>query len=82
MCVWLISSLLFQAHFPYIPKTILQEPSFKHLCNIYACCVSHSVASDSVIPWTVALQALLSMGFSRQGNWRGLSCPLLHDCTV
>ena len=26
-------------------------------------------------PWTVAHQAPLSMGFSRQGCWRGLPCP-------
>ena len=26
-------------------------------------------------PWTVALQALLSMGFSRQQYWSGLPCP-------
>ena len=26
-------------------------------------------------PWTVAHQALLSMGFSRQGYWSGLPCP-------
>ena len=25
-------------------------------------------------PWTVALQALLSMGFSRQEYWSGLPC--------
>ena len=25
--------------------------------------------------WTVALQALLPMGFSRQEHWCGLSCP-------
>ena len=30
---------------------------------------SRSVMSDSVIPWTVAFQALLSMGFSRQKYW-------------
>ena len=28
-----------------------------------------------VTPWTVALQASLSMGFSRQVYWRGLPCP-------
>ena len=28
-----------------------------------------------VIPWTVALQAPLSMGFSRQEYWSGLLCP-------
>ena len=26
-------------------------------------------------PWTVACQAPLSMGFSRQGYWSGLQCP-------
>ena len=26
-------------------------------------------------PWTVACQALLSMGFSRQEYWSGLPCP-------
>ena len=29
-----------------------------------------------VTPWTVAHQAPLSMGFSRQEDWSGLSCPL------
>ena len=28
-----------------------------------------------VTPWTVACQAPLSMGFSRQEHWRGLPCP-------
>ena len=28
--------------------------------------------SDLVTPWTVVLQAPLSMGFSRQEYWRGL----------
>ena len=26
-------------------------------------------------PWTVAFQAPLSLGFSRQEYWNGLSCP-------
>ena len=29
--------------------------------------------------WTVALQAPLSMGFSRQGYWNGLPCPPPED---
>ena len=33
------------------------------------------VISDSATPWTVAHQALLSMGFSRQEYWSGLPCP-------
>ena len=30
-------------------------------------------------PWTVAHQAPLSMGFSRQESWSGLLCPLPGD---
>ena len=36
-------------------------------------CVSGSVVSDSANPWTVAHQAPLSMEFSRQEYWSGLS---------
>ena len=35
--------------------------------------------SDSVIPWTVAGQAPLSMGFSRQEYWIGLPFPTPGD---
>ena len=38
-----------------------------------------SVVSDSVIPWTVALQAPLSMEFSRQEYWSGLPFPSPGD---
>ena len=38
-----------------------------------------SVVSDSASPWTVAHQAPLSMGFSRQEYWSGLPCPPLGD---
>ena len=34
-----------------------------------------SVMSDSVIPWTVARQGPLSMGFSRQEYWNRLPFP-------
>ena len=33
--------------------------------------LSRSVVSDSVTPWTVAHQALLSVGFTRQEYWSG-----------
>ena len=39
------------------------------------CVLSHSAASDSATPWTVAHQALLSTEFSRQEYWSGLSFP-------
>ena len=35
--------------------------------------------SDSAILWTVARQALLSMGFSGREHWSGLSFPFLGD---
>ena len=37
--------------------------------------VGRSVVFNSVTPWTVAHQASLSMGFSRQEYWSGLPCP-------
>ena len=46
------------------------QDSILDLFNIEA--LSHSVVSDSL--WTVALQALLSMGFFRQ-YWSGLPFP-------
>ena len=42
-------------------------------------CVSHSVIPDSAAPWTVAHQAPLSLGFSRQEYWRGLPFPSPGD---
>ena len=38
-----------------------------------------SVLSSSCDPWTVARQASLCMGFSRQEYWGGLMCPPLGD---
>ena len=36
---------------------------------------SLSVVSDSLTPWTVARQAPLTMGFSKQEHWSGLPSP-------
>ena len=42
--------------------------------------LSCSVMSDSfATPWTAACQVPLSMGFSRQGFWSGLSFPSPGD---
>ena len=43
------------------------------------CVLSRQVMWDSVTPWTVALQASLSMGFPRQEYWSGLPFPPLGD---
>ena len=48
---------------------------YTHTC---VCSVA-SVVSDSVILWTVACQAPLSMGFSRQEYWSRWSCPPPRD---
>ena len=41
--------------------------------------LSHLAMSDSVTPWTVPHQVLLSLGFSRQEYWGGLPCPSPGD---
>ena len=43
------------------------------------CVCACSVMSDSATPWTVAHQFPLSMEFSRQEYWSGLSFPTLGD---
>ena len=54
-------------------KVLMQ--SFKQLLlQLSLCCVC-SVVSNSAVPWTVARQAPLSMGFSRQEYWSGLPFP-------
>ena len=52
-----------------------------HVCVcVCACMLSRfSHVWLCVTPWTVAHQAPLSMGFSRQEYWSGLPCPSLGD---
>ena len=46
------------------------------LARVLACVVSRfSHVPLFATHWTVACQALLSMGFSRQEHWSGLPCP-------
>ena len=40
---------------------------------------SHSIVSNSATPWTVAHQASLSMGSSRQEYWSGLPFPFIWE---
>ena len=42
------------------------------MCTCVLSCFSHGQLLE--ILWTVTLQALLSMGFSRQEYWSGLQC--------
>ena len=58
--------------------------NFYHLhCRRFSCAYMHAKLLSRVrlfeTPCAVALQAPLSMGFSRQENWRGLPCLLPGD---
>ena len=51
-----------------------------NLLNALCCVLSHSFGSESfVTPWTVAHQAPLPMGFSKQEYWSGLPSPSPGD---
>ena len=49
-----------------------------HMMCVHACSVA-SVVSDCAILWTMTCQDPLSMGFSRQEHWSGLTCPPPED---
>ena len=72
----------------YSFQICLHDPSplyvylFSSVCLFYkdVCMSAKSLVSDSFVTlWTVALQAPLSMGFSRQEYWSGLPCPSPGD---
>ena len=55
-------------------------PSLLPLC-VYVCVCTHTLSHVQLFetPGTVACQASLSKGFSRQKYWSGLPCPLPGD---
>ena len=54
-------------------------PLLGSLCALYECACLLSCVQLLVTPWTVACEAPLSMGFSRQEYWRELPFPTLGD---
>ena len=55
---------------------VLKWVAIAWISYIYTCCAqSPSCVWLFVTPWTVAHQAPLSMGFSRQEYWSGVPCP-------
>ena len=67
----LSASFLLARHPPWRDCPLLGfRHSLSSRCAVFRC----SVTSDSATPWTVAPQAPLSMGFSRQEYWNGLPC--------
>ena len=86
LILFLVSSPLFPS-FPPSFSFLLPSPSL-HLfllsfspsfwdIGLDACVLSH--VQVFVTPWTVARQALLSMGFPRQEYWSGLPFPSAQD---
>ena len=63
-----------QCSIPYIHLEHKQNLtcSTVHACSVAKLCLT-------AIPWTVARQSPLSMGFSRQEYWRGLPFPSPED---
>ena len=57
---------------PQVPSACRVQSSALRLS---VCVCTCSVMSDSLQPWTVAHQGLLSMEFSRQEYWSGLPFP-------
>ena len=50
-----------------------------HLTVLICCCLVAESCLTLATPWTVALQAPLSMRFSRQEYWSGLPFPSPGD---
>jgi len=72
--LWGVGSL--QQGLPVWPPPVMLYTSGSWLCTwflqpLLSPCISHWAVSCSATPWTVALQAPLSMGFSRQEYWCG-----------
>ena len=82
-------SIPFSPFFQSLVTTNLLLSLWIYLLQTYCVCVSHfsclcvHVSCSSCVrlfatPWTVACQALLSMGFSRQEYWNGLPLTFLY----
>ena len=67
---WPSSPLSFPSSHAVPPTAGPPQASAVHTCL---------VMSDSATPWTIALQAPLSTGFSRQEDWSGLPVPIPGD---
>ena len=78
---------IFGKYVPYVPRlepqTLLGRPSDRESCLIPTClcvlCSGVCVSDSFVTLWTVAHQASLSTGFSRQEYWSGLPCLSPED---
>ena len=60
---------------------LLEEPKlWIHIASVCACVLScFTCVQLFATPWTIARQAPLSTGFSRQEHWSALPCPRPGD---
>ena len=65
---------------PWSPRCLWENIIYDLFSDVHACSLT-SIMSDSLRHWTVALQTLLSMGYSRQEHWSGLPFPPPGDRT-
>ena len=60
----------------FLPRKSHEQRNFGNCSSLYVCMLSHFCRVQLFATlWTVAHQAPLSMGFSRQEYWSGLLCP-------
>ena len=78
--VWISSSVRKGIEWKKLYQERILCQGMQSCCGKGACILSHfSRVQLLVTIWTVALQALLSKGFSKQEYWSGLPCPPLGD---
>ena len=72
-----IRSMMWRMAHEALPRPQISQPSWLSIHYTFTICVlSHfSRVRLCATPWTLAHQAPLSMGFSRQEHWSGLPCP-------
>ena len=58
---------------------VKSELFLENMVRVFVCDHLLSCVHLFVTPWTVACQAPLSMGFTRQDYWSGLPCPPPED---
>ena len=82
--MWLLQRIFQKSSQLYSNVALYRLPQHMRLYKCVCVCVCvhmrmHSVMSDSATPWTVAHQAPLSVGFSRQEYWSGWPFPPPED---
>ena len=80
VCVWEGAGQVGQVlSYIYSLKSPTNWEDIRCVCMFLCACVSRSVMPDFATPWTIALQAPLSVEFSRQEHWSWLSFPSPGD---